>query len=219
MKIKKCGKVKGSKKIKLYNCDNKLLMEQLPDNYFDLGLFDPPYGISTTKQSMDGREINKRDKDKSWDAEPPSDEYFKEIHRVCRDYIVFGGNYFHQLWPSKGFIIWDKKIRGLDFADCELATSTINDGARIYDRSANDKKRIHVNQKPVKIYAWLLERYAEKGFKVFDSHLGSGSSAIAAHFFGCDFIGCERDVDYYKRLVKRFKKETAQNTLFEGFGV
>ncbi len=237
MKVKGLGKIKGNKAVKLLNCDNMDLMKQYPDNYFTLGILDPPYGISTTNDQMGGRKLNKEAQAEGvdWDKEAPTDEWFAEIKRVCQDYIIWGANYYQQVWPSRGVIIWDKGMRKMSFADAEIASSTM-DGARIYDRSATDKDRIHVNQKPVELYSWIINKYGagiELGdiadeeqkeilskMKVLDTNLGSGSSAIAAHFTGVgEFVGCELNKKYFKKLVKLYKNETAQQGLFEGFGV
>jgi len=225
MKIKNCGKAKGNKKVALYNCDCLELMQQLPDQYFDLAVVDFPYGISTTNDCMNGRKANVEAKEKNmqWDIELLSDEYYEEVLRVSTQWIFWGGNWMPFLWkePHKNVLVWDKKLgRGTtSFADCEIAVTNIDDGARIYARRSAIKDRWHPNQKPIKLYSWLLERYAQKEFKVFDPTMGSGSSAIASHFFGCEYVGCEREKSYFKRLVKRFKKETKQNTLFAGVGV
>ncbi len=224
MKFKKLGKVKGNKKVKLYNCDNMLLMKQMPDNYIDLAICDCPYGISTTNDAMGGRRVNKdaRASGKTWDNELPPDEYFHEVMRVSKEWIFWGANYMSILWtlPRKNVIVWDKKIRGLDFADCEIGVSNIDDSARIYSRTANTKDRVHVNEKPVKLYEFLIGTYAEEKARLFDPNLGSFSSAIAAHFSDCkEFIGCELEEDYFKTGLKRFNKTTAQQGLIPGFGV
>lgn len=217
MKIKNCGKNKGTDKIQLYNCDNMKLMKQIPDNYFHLAIVDPPYGINVTKMNMGGRKTIKKDS-RTWDNAVPTKEYWKELKRVSAEQIVWGGNYFKKLWPTRCFIVWDKgnAMRGRSFADCELAWTSFDASARIYDRTATDKNRIHHTQKPIKLYAWTLEQFAEPSWRILDTHLGSGSSAIAAYFFGCEFIGCEIDKKYFKKAIKRFKKETEKATLFGG---
>ena len=216
IKLKNIGKNKGTKNIQLYNCDNMKLMKQIPDNYFHLAIVDPPYGINVTKMNIGGRNTIKKD-ERTWDNAVPTKEYWKELKRVSAEQIVWGGNYFKELWPTRCFIIWDKHLRDKSFADCELAYVSMDTSARIYDRTAVDKKRIHHTQKPVKLYAWTLEHFAKPEWRILDTHLGSGSSAIAAHFFNCkEFIGCELDKKYFKKMIKRFKKETEQKTLFGG---
>ncbi len=222
MKIKGFDKPKGNKKVKLYHGDCLDLMKQLPDGYFDLAIVDYPYGINTTGDQMGGRKVNKRDKDKTWDKSLLPEEYYSEVMRISKEWIFWGANWMPSLWliPRKNVIVLDKKMRDLDFADCEIAVSNIDDGARVYTRSGTIKNRTHVNEKAVELYAWTLEKYAEKNARVFDPTMGSGASAIAAHYYGVkEFIGCELDDDYYKRLVKRFKKTTAQQGLIPGFGV
>lgn len=222
MKLKDCGKPKGNKKVKLYRCDNMLLMSQYPDEYFDIAIVDPPYGINTTNEVMGGRKTVERNTSQKWDNKPPPDSFFKELCRVSKNHIIWGANYFSQVWPERNFIIWDKgkTMKGRSFAECEMAVSNIKGSARIYSKSPVDVKRIHVNQKPVALYEWLLQNYADKKQRVLDTHLGSASSAIAAHFFGCkEFVGCEKDKNYFKKSVKRFNKTTAQQTLFKGFGI
>lgn len=221
-KIKGFDKPEGNKKTKLYHGDCLELMKQLPDNYFDLAITDLPYGINTTNDQMGGRKVNKKAKGKSWDKELLSIEYYDEIMRVSEKWIFWGANWMPMLWkvPRKNVIVFDKKMRDLDFADCEIAVSNIDDGARVYTRSGTIKDRIHVNEKAVELYAWTLSKYAEKKYRVFDPTLGSGNSAIAAHYFGVkEFVGCEKDDDYFPALVANFNKVTAQKGLFEGFGV
>lgn len=203
--------------------DNMDLMARYPDNYFDLSIVDPPYGIGMHKQRVfdDGKE---------WDEEIPSDEYFIELKRVSKNQIIWGGNYFKQLWPCKGFLIWDKhQPEGLTFAMVELATCTIDRPAKMYfTKPAGERgfytvdcKRLHPTQKPVKLYEWLLKNYAETNQKILDTHLGSMSIAIALDkvnkFDGMNLhlTGCELDKDYYEAGIKRIKDQTRQTTIFE----
>jgi site-specific DNA-methyltransferase (adenine-specific) len=138
--------------------------------------------------------------------------------RVSIDQIIWGGNYFG-LPKSRHFIVWDKKQPIKHFARCELAWSSLEKNADVFEypyfgNINSDVTRFHPTQKPVKLYDWLLTNYAEPGQRILDTHLGSGSSAIAAHYFGCDFVGCELDEDYYKAACERFDQETKQENLF-----
>ena len=202
--------------IELLNMDCMDYLKDCNDNQFDLAIVDPPYGINMHKQRV-------FDDGKRWDSARPSKAYFVELKRVSKNQIVWGGNYFSELWPCKGFLIWDKhQPEGLTFAMVELATCTINKPAKMYfTKPAGERgfytvdgKRIHPTQKPIQLYKWLIKNYAEKDHKILDTHLGSGSSAIAAHYFGCDFTGIEIDKDYYDAACERFKAETAQEALF-----
>lgn len=199
--------------IELLNIDCMEYMAGCADNSFELAIVDPPYGIEINKS---GRLGHYGGKGKTWDNAIPDDEYFKELQRVSKNQIIWGGNYF-ALPPTRGFIIWDKQQpEGVSFASCEFAWSSFDVSAKTYyQRPQNaDIIRIHPTQKPVKLYEWLLTNYAKQGQRVLDTHLGSGSSAIAAHYFGCDFVGCELDRDYYEASKKRFDAETSQKALF-----
>ena len=199
--------------IELLQGDCMDYMRDLEDNAFDLAIVDPPYGIDVTKMNMGSRKTVKPDKNKKWDSAVPTIEYFDELFRVSKNQIIWGGNYFG-LPPSQYFAVWDKgeTMYGRDFAECELAWVR-KGGTRIFKNSPNDKFRIHPTQKPVKLYQWLLDKYAKPTDRILDTHLGSASSAIAAHYFGCDFVGIELDEDYYKAAKNRFELATAQ----EGF--
>jgi len=205
--------------INLINADCMNHLPEFKDNFFDLAILDPPYGIGAGKMQMGKGKNKKWRSGKGWDSSAPLPEYFKEIFRVSRQQIIFGGNYFN-LPITGGWIFWDKDRRkDISFSDGELAwTSFLNVIKKItlkYDGFLGaDKLRIHPTQKPVKLYYCLLEMYAEKGFKIIDTHLGSGSSAIAAYHFGCDFHGYEIDSEYFAAMEKRYKKETAQLRLF-----
>lgn len=189
----------------LRNCDNMDLMREFPDKYFDLAIVDPPYGIDVTKMNMGGRATVKPDKSKGWDSGVPSFEYFDELFRVSKNQIIWGGNYF-DLPPSQYFCIWDKgdTMYGRDFAECEFAWVR-SGGTRIFKLSPNQLDRIHPTQKPTKLYRWILSRYAKNGFKILDTHLGSGSIALACHELGYDLVGCELDPEYYQAAMKRIK--------------
>ena len=157
-----------------------------------------------------------RYKQTKWDKEKPTDEYFIELCRVSKKQIIWGGNYFSL--PMSGVVVWYKG-KNLTMKDGEMAVCSF-DTFKVFQLARTDayincnSEKIHPTQKPTRLYDWILLNYAEKGQTILDTHLGSGSSAIAAHYFGCDFVGCEIDKDYFAAAQKRFKKETAQIGLF-----
>lgn len=199
-------------KIELFNEDCMNVMARYPDKYFDLACVDPPYGIGISLNP-----VRQQHDKKTWDKAIPDKEYFDELKRVSKNQIIWGGNYFiDYLVSSQGFIIWDK-IQPEDFslAMCEFAWSSFQKPAKIWQRSVlAEKNKIHPTQKPVKLYQWLLTNYSAPGQRILDTHLGSGSSAIAAHYFGVDFVGCEIDSDYFNAAKERFERETSQISMF-----
>jgi site-specific DNA-methyltransferase (adenine-specific) len=198
-----------------HNEDCLLGMARFPDKFWDLAICDPEYGINITASQRLVKE--KGWTDKGWDKKPPSVEYFKELSRVSKNQIIWGGNYFiDNLTSTRCFIIWDKKNDGRDFADCEFAWTSIDEVARIFRmRPQNmDGGKVHPTQKPIALYSWLLQNYARPGDKILDTHLGSGSSRIAAYKLGFDFYGWEIDKEYYEAQEERFKKAIAE-PLFE----
>lgn len=184
-------------------------MARYPDKYFDLAIVDPPYGIDINSS---GTHFKEKYEIKDWDKVTPSDEYFKELKRVSKNQVIWGGNYFFdRLGNCKSFIIWDKKIaENMSFAMCEMAWTSFKNGAKIYNKTATQLNRIHPTQKPVALYKWLLSNYAKQGDKILDTHLGSGSSRIAAYEMGFDFTGFELDKDYFEAQEKRYKAHIAQ---------
>ena len=197
--------------ITLLNMDCMEYMKGLPDKAFDLAIVDPPYGIGINSS---GRLGHYGGKGKKWDATIPQDEYFSELSRVSKDQIIWGANYFH-MPPSRCFIIWDKgQPESVSFASHEFAWTSFDKSAKCYyQRPQNaDIIRIHPTQKPVALYEWLLKNYAKEGDRILDTHLGSGSSAIAAHYGGFEFVGCELDKDYYDAAVNRFNEATKQES-------
>lgn len=205
MKVFKHGK------ITLIHGDCMEYLAVLEDKAFDLAVVDPPYGIDLASKSFRGKQAKK-----NWDESVPDEVYFKELMRGSKDQIIWGGNYF-DLPPSKGFLIWDK-IQPFDFtsAMCEMAWSSIQKPAKMFRLHVvtAETNKIHPTQKPVKLYQWIYANYAKPTDRILDTHLGSGSSAIAAHYAGLEFVGIELDADYYAAAVERFKRETAQESLF-----
>lgn len=198
-------------KSEVFNMDCIEGMKKYPDNYFELAIVDPPYGIG-----LDGGQIghSKHDK-KNWDATHPDEVYFKELFRVSKNQIIWGFNHFmHMLKPTKAVIFWNKHQNGY-FAEGELAwcsIGTVKYFDRAYQKDIGNK--IHPTQKPKELYQWILKTYAKEGDKILDTHLGSGSSRIAAYDLGFEFTGFELDEDYFKASEKRFKQHTDQLTLF-----
>ncbi len=169
--------------MKITNEDNMKLMARYKDNHFDLAIVDPPYGIGYAKRKSKTKTSKIQYTPKDWDNEVPTKDYFKELFRVSENQIIWGGNYF-ELPTTRCFVIWDKcQPEGLDQAMCEFAWCSFNKSAKIYKTSVQQMQftRIHPTQKPVKLYEWLLMNYAKKGDKILDTHLGSGSIAIACH--------------------------------------
>ena len=211
--------------IELLNTDCMEYMATQADNAFDLAIVDPQYGIKRDKGFVGfggfGKPIARKQYKGDWDSKPPEKTYFDELLRVSKEQIIWGGNFFTNKLPCNGhWIFWDKLNTMPTFGDGELAwTSFSRNSVKKYVAEYNgllgrEITRIHPTQKPVRLYRLLLENYAEKGQRIIDTHGGSFSSAIAAHYFGCDFVGCEIDKDYYKAAVKRFNNETRQKALF-----
>lgn len=209
--------------IEITNEDNMQLMARYSDKYFDLAIVDPPYGIDLANMNMGIGNTPKASKienrkwvAKDWDKKTPNKEYFDELLRVSKNQIIWGGNYFN-LGICNKFIIWDKEIsKGLSFSDCEYAWTSFNGANKIFRYSAykNKSEKFHPTQKPPQLYKWLLDRYAKKGHKILDTHLGSGSIAISCHDYGFDLIACELDKEYYEKALDRLKKHQMQQKLF-----
>jgi len=205
--------------------DCMALMARYADKHFDLAIVDPPYGIGedgAKNHTRVGLAAPTLYAPKQWDRAIPPMEYFSELRRVSRRQIIWGGNYF-PLPPTSCWVVWDKLNGENDFADCELAWTNFGTAVRKFSfrwagmlqgNMAEKEKRIHPTQKPVALYRWLLENYANPGQRVLDTHLGSGSHAIAAHYYGAHLTACEIDADYYAAAMARIKRETAQTTLF-----
>ena len=214
--------------IELLNIDCMEYMKTLPDKAFDLAIVDPPYGIKRDGGFSGfsgfggfGKPIARKKYKGDWDKETPNADYFAELERVSKQQIVWGGNFFtDKIRQANHWIFWDKKNTMPTFGDGELAwTSFDRNSVKKIEIEYNgllgkEKDRIHATQKPVKLYEWLLANYAKQGDRILDTHLGSGSSAIAAHYGGFDFVGCELDTDYFNAASKRFEQATAQLAMF-----
>ena len=208
-------------KITITNEDNMELMARYPDKYFDLAIVDPPYGIGANKMTL-GNGKNKIYRGKNdWDKTIPSEEYFKELFRVSKNQIIWGGNYMTEyLKPTSSWLFWDKGTGENDFADGELAWSSLGGALRKINKpwiGANAKdecSRLHPTQKPIYLYGWCLKKYAKQGDKILDTHLGSGSIAIACHDYGFELTACELDKEYYDKAIQRIQNHVSQLKLF-----
>ena len=206
--------VNGKMKSEVFNMDCVEAMKSYPDNYFDLAIVDPPYGLgkrttdggtkrnTQTKFMQDIRRTN-------WDDNVPTDDYWKELFRVSKNQIVWGGNYFG-LPAHRCFIVWDKMTYVPTMSQVEQAWTSFDSPARLKKINSNNPKRLHPTQKPVALYRWLLQNYAKPNDKILDTHLGSGSSRIAADMEGYNFTGYELDKDYFDASVKRFNEYKQQ---------
>ena len=198
---------------------NMKLMSRYEDNYFDLAIVDPPYGIDVNVNMGRRKGDKKSDYHKfaGNDKSIPSKSYFDELFRVSKEQIIWGGNYMTDyLYPSPCWLLWDKGFsEEVTFAQYELAWASFKTSAKKYDyNAAKNRNRIHPTQKPVKLYEWLLMNYAKEGDKILDTHLGSGSIAIACHNLGYDLTACELDKDYYEAAIKRIERHKQQLTMF-----
>jgi len=218
--------MKVTDKIEITNQDNMQLMSRYPDNYFDLAIVDPPYGIGdfrNTKSKKHHKKIN-------WNNEIPKKSYFKELKRVSKNTIIFGVNYYGKYIEDVGRIIHDKTgggkrkaPRGL--SDCDIASHSFGVNMKIYHYTSignvignkidwENEMRWHPCQKPISLYEWILINYAKEGDKILDTHLGSGSIAIACHNLGFELTACEIDEEYYDKAIERIKNHVSQQKLF-----
>ena len=214
--------------ITLHNKDCLEAMLEMADNQFDLAIVDPPYGINAGLRRGDtGKNKHIKQKDYhygDWDASIPSKQYFDEIKRVSKHQIIWGGNYFlDYLSNTKSMIVWDKKNGDNLYADAEIAWTSFDMAVRIFrykwhgflqENMTNKEQRIHPTQKPVDLYRWLLQKYAKDGDSILDTHLGSGSIAIACHDMGFDLTAFEIDEEYFAAAQQRLKKHQQQLKLF-----
>ena len=202
-----------------YNIDCMEYMRSLPDKAFDLAVVDPPYGIE--KGGSATSRIAKYGQMKSVNDQKPNDEYFKQLFRASKNQIIFGYNHISDMLPpTKEFLFWYKHQPVDTYSDGELAWTSFKKTAKCFDFpffggcGADKDGRIHPTQKPIALYAWIYSHYAKPGDKILDTHLGSGSSRIAAYDAGLDFVGCEIDPVYFKAQEERFAAHTAQTSLF-----
>jgi site-specific DNA-methyltransferase (adenine-specific) len=202
--------------IELLHIDCMEYMRGLPDKAFDLAIVDPPYGIGEDGGKCRTRGSSRTNGPaKEWDSERPCQDYFRELERVSHHRIIWGGNYFADLLPaSRCWLYWQKDMGG-DFADGELAWTSFDAVLRQFRKRSETFNRIHPTQKPVALYRWLLKNYAKPGQRILDTHLGSGSIAIACDIEGFDLVGCEIDADYIAGARKRLADHQAQPRLFD----
>lgn len=216
--------------IELHNADCMEIMARYPDGYFDLAIVDPPYGIgeSGAKNHTRGKLATSKNYKPfaGCDKTPPPKKYFTELKRVSVNSVIWGANHFANMFDahSSCWVVWDKENGGSDFADCELAYTSFCSAVRIFrykwngmlqGNMSNKEHRIHPTQKPVELYKWLYANYAKPGMKILDTHLGSGSNAIAAYDVDMAlFVGCELDTDYYTAAKARIDQHCNQQRLF-----
>lgn len=217
----------------VFNMDCIEGMKQYPDNYFELAIVDPPYGIGISNNTKLTKDSKKEYDIKDWDNCIPSKNYFEDLKRVSKNQIIWGVNYFDGFGLNGGRIVWNKLGKDVgrrtqmpNLSDCEIAYCSLRTNIKMFSYTqignvyGNDyqidwnQNRIHPTQKPVALYKWLLQNYAKQGDKILDTHLGSGSSRIAAYDLGFEFTGFELDKDYFDASQKRFEQHTSQLVLF-----
>lgn len=214
--------MKITDKLTITNEDNMQLMARYPDNYFELAIVDPPYGIGMDGQKEYKAKIalhNRKAKTKkSWDNATPDKTYFDELFRVSKNQIIWGGNYFTQfLTPTKAWIFWYKGQNDLTMSDGEMAWTSLDTVTRqitVNREILRQQNTFHPTEKPIKLYKWILDKYAKQGDKILDTHLGSGSIAFACHDYEFELTACELDEEYYEKAVERIKNHVAQQKLF-----
>lgn len=216
--------MKVTDKITITNEDCMELLKRTPDKFYDLALVDPPYGINISSGGgyyhVKGKGQANPHTKKDWDNGIPTAEYWEELFRVSKNQIVWGGNYMTEfLSPSRCWIFWDKMKFVDNYADGELAWTSFDRNTKKvaiqhHGFLTKDGKSIHPTQKPVALYKWILDKYANQGDKILDTHLGSGSIAIACHDYGFELTACELDAEYYEKAIQRIKNHVSQQRLF-----
>ena len=206
--------------INLYHIDCMEFMADKPDKYYNLAIVDPPYGIGVSDINVGARDIKNKSCDgKKWDEQIPNDLYFKELRRVSKEQIIWGANYFNCFSGGMGAIIWYKENPLPTSSQCEIASYSRLSKVAFYKKTwtnyVNDKETDHPTEKPIKLYEWLLMKYAKPGDKILDTHGGSGSICIACHDLGFDLDWCELDAEYFEEAKKRFDIHKAQLRIFQ----
>lgn len=208
--------------LSFFNADNLEIMRGFADNEFDLAIVDPPYGLG--KRTTDGGGTNSQIKfmedirRTNWDDKTPDKEYWEQLFRVSKNQIIWGGNYF-DLPPTRTIICWDKVVMIPTMSQIEIAWTSFDSPARLVKINNTDKNRFHPTQKPIELYEYLLKNYAEKGAKILDTHLGSGSIAIAIEKanrldkMNLQFVGIEIDKEYFEKALNRIEQYCRQGTL------
>ena len=202
-----------------YNMDCMEGMKEFPDKYFELAIVDPPYGLKESgcqsggENNEIGRRAFKRSVVDKWDKKPTK-EYFKELFRVSKNQIIWGGNNF-ALPPSRCIIVWDKCQPWENFSQVEIAWTSFKLNTRLFKFDNRTGNKIHPTQKPIKLYEWLLKNYAKQGDKILDTHVGSASSLIACHNLGFQYVGFELDKEYYEQSLKRLNGYKSQVSLLD----
>ena len=211
--------MKLTDKIEITNDDNMIMMARYPDKYFDWACIDPPYGLGNRLSDGGGKLKNtpmaELYRNKEWDI-LPSAKYWKEVFRISKNQIVFGANYFLEHLPSsRGFVCWDKKQSMPTLSACELVWTSLDKPAKIMKKSSTDLERFHPTQKPIYVYRFMFDYCKiQSNDKILDTHLGSGSIAIACHDYGFELTACELDKEYYEKAVERIKNHISQTKLF-----
>jgi site-specific DNA-methyltransferase (adenine-specific) len=198
--------------VELLNIDCLQYMATLPDKAFDLAIVDPPYGVGDFSQS-DAIHRNVQ-----WNNSIPPQEYFAELKRISKKRIIWGANYYNCFEEGNGALVWWKNVGHPSMSHCEIASVSGQQKVDYFHKNwsggVRAHKSIHPCQKPIELYTYCLMHYAKPNQRILDTHLGSGSSAIAAHYFGCDFVGCEIDTEYFNAAKERFDRETRQVAMF-----
>lgn len=209
------------------------MMRECPDKHFDLAIVDPPYGISAVSMNMGDGFYNKGRKNRlsqggkklknrilsfgktDWDSQPPTQQYFDNLKRVSKNQIIWGENYF-PLPPTRCVVAWDKMQPWENFSAWEMAWTSFDMPAKLYrwnNQALGNPGKIHPTQKPIELYRWILSKFAKPGQRILDTHLGSGSIAIACHYFGAHLTACEIDQEFFDAACERIQRETLQTTL------
>ena len=199
----------------LYNLDCMIGMSEFPDKFFDLAVVDPPYGLDKGSVQGSGKLKNRvlnTGNVHEWDSAPDR-SYFDELFRVSKNVIIWGWNYF-PLPPTRCVLCWDKMQPWENFSQIELAWTSFDKPAQIFRFDNRTGDKIHPTQKPIELYTWILSKYASKGDKILDTHVGSASSLIACKKLGFEFIGFEVNTEYYSAAMKRMQNTFVPKKLF-----